>query len=119
MGLWNDENHPALRDFPSDGYSNWQWWNLVTNSRSIVLDDYTNSLTPVINVVDNFFKNRKLAVLTETTMGKGKLLLCTMDLSSKDLPAQALKHSLSEYINSAIFKPQKEISEEALRSLFK
>ncbi len=122
MGLLIDDQHPALANFPTETYSNWQWWDLVTNSRSVVLDDLNAQPTPIVRVIDNFFRNRNLAVLTEFSMGKGKLLLCTMDMHH-DLAhrpaARQLKSSLLQYAGSAKFNPNQPITENQLLQMIK
>ena len=117
MGLLIDDKHPALADFPTRTYSDWQWWDLVTQSRSVVLDDLTNKPTPIVRVIDNFFKNRNLGVLLEFKAGKGKLIFCTMDIYTdlaKRPAAAQLKSSLLQYAGSPKFKPAQEISESQL-----
>ncbi len=122
MGLLIDNQHPALANFPTETYSNWQWWDLVTNSRSVQLDDLKPQPTPIIRVIDNFFRNRNLAVLTEFSMGKGKLLLCTMDMHhdlAHRLAARQLKSSLLQYAGSAKFNPNQPITENQLLQMIK
>ena len=46
MGILCDPRHPALARFPTEFHSNWQWWNLLEHSRSVVLDDTPASYRP-------------------------------------------------------------------------
>ena len=46
MGILCDPRHPALADFPTDFYSNWQWYELLDHSRSIILDDTPAEFRP-------------------------------------------------------------------------
>jgi len=120
MGLLIDNTHPALADFPTNTYSDWQWWDLVTQSRSIVLDNIQFKGTPIVRVIDNFFKNRNLGVLMEYKLGKGKLLLCTMDIHTnldKRPAAAQLKNSLLHYAGTSKFNPVNEINESDLSKL--
>ena len=39
MGLIIDNLHPIFKYFPCEEYSTYQWWSIITNSRSIILDD--------------------------------------------------------------------------------
>lgn len=48
MGILCDPRHPALAEFPTESFSNWQWWDIVNNSRSIILDDALAAFRPVI-----------------------------------------------------------------------
>lgn len=117
MGLLIDNTHKALAEFPTNIYSDWQWWDLVTKSRSIVLDNIAGKPQPIVRVVDNFFKNRNLGVLMEYKFGKGKLIFCSMDIHSglENRPAAAqLRQSLIKYATSGIFSPAQGISEDDL-----
>ncbi|HWH69603.1 MAG TPA: hypothetical protein VNT26_09475, partial [Candidatus Sulfotelmatobacter sp.] len=79
-GILCDPRHPALAQFPTEFYSNWQWWDLLNNSRTLILDDTPATFRPIVQVVDNFARNHKLGNLFEARVGAGKLLVCTMDL---------------------------------------
>lgn len=122
MGLLINNQHPALAAFPTSTYSDWQWWDLVTNSRSVVLDNIMKNPQPIVRVIDNFFKNRNLGVLMEFGMGKGKLLLCTMDLHhnlTARPAARQLKYSLLQYAGSSKFDPSQQITESELLQMLK
>ena len=117
MGLLIDNKHPALSDFPTNSYSDWQWWDLVIQSRSVILDNAVSNTTPIVRVIDNFFKNRNLSVLAEYKFGKGKLIVCTMDIHSnlESRPAAAqLKRSLIKYADSGNFNPMQGITADDL-----
>ncbi|HNW54797.1 MAG TPA: glycoside hydrolase family 2, partial [Bacteroidales bacterium] len=106
MGLLMDPGHAAFRDFPTDFYSNWQWWDLCKNSKTVVLDQLT--VNPIVTVIDNFFKNRKLGNVFEAKVGKGMLVFSSVDIHTdlEDRPvARQLKTSLINYMNSSDFKP--------------
>ncbi|GAB3654591.1 beta-galactosidase [Echinicola sediminis] len=110
MGILCDPAHPALADFPTEGHTNWQWWDLCIQSKSLVLDGM--EVEPVVRVIDNFVTNRKLASIFEAKVGNGKLLFSSIDLA-KDLEkrpeARQLRKSLASYMNSVQFDPQSNI----------
>lgn len=119
MGLLCNPEHPALKFFPTDMHSDWQWWNLVKRSKVLVMDSLPK-LQPIIEVVDNFTNNRRLASVFEAKCGKGKLLMSAMDL----LPAEnsqpeirQLLYSLLHYMNSTDFNPAITIDEKDIQSL--
>jgi hypothetical protein len=29
LGIYCDKNHPVLKGFPTESYSQWQWWNPI------------------------------------------------------------------------------------------
>ena len=107
MGILCDATHPAFRHFPTGNYTDWQWWSLLKQSRTVVTDSLP-AVTPLVEVVDNFANNRRLSNLFEVKVGAGKLLFCSMDLLSdwKQRPeARQLYFSLLEYMKSNAFNP--------------
>ncbi|MGV3508611.1 MAG: glycoside hydrolase family 2 protein [Sphingobacteriaceae bacterium] len=121
MGILCNPKHPALADFPTEEHSNWQWWDLITSSKTMVIDSVPHS-DPIIRVIDNFYKNRKMANVIEARVGKGKLILTSMDitnnLNSRPV-ARQMRYSLLQYMNSADFEPSTRFEEKQLLSLFK
>jgi hypothetical protein len=118
MGLLCDPAHPALRDFPTNFHSDWQWWDPVLRSRSVVLDG--TDATPIVRVIDNFMRNHSLANVFEARVGDGRLLFCAIDIVN-DLEtrpaARQLRASLLRYAASSEFAPQSTFTTDALRAL--
>jgi len=118
MGLLIDAESSAFNYFPTDSYTNWQWWDLCKTSKTLEFGDLP--VKPIIRVVDNFFKNRNLTNLFEAKVGKGKLLFSSMDLSEnlEDRPAaKQLRYSLEKYMESDAFAPQNVLTFEQLQTL--
>jgi len=120
LGILCDPKSPALAHFPTEFHSNWQWWHLVKNSRPVILDDTPHDYRPIVQVIDNFVTNHKLGLIAETKAGKGRMLICAIDLSGhQDKPeARQLLHSLLRYIGSREFAPMAEIDAAILGKLF-
>lgn len=119
QGFICDPNHPALAEFPTEFHSNWQWWQIVENSRPVILDETPADYRPIIHVIDNFARNHKLGLLFETKVGKGSLLVCASDLSAlhKYPEARQLLHSLLKYAASPAFAPATELDKKILTKL--
>jgi len=119
QGFLCDPKHPALAEFPTEFHSNWQWWQIVKNSRPIILDETPADYRPTIHVIDNFARNHKLGLLFESKVGQGKLLVCASDLPALQAHPEArqLMHSLLRYVNSPAFAPQTELEGEWLKKL--
>ena len=119
LGILCDPATPALAHFPTEFHSNWQWWHLVKNSRPIILDDTPDNYRPTVQVIDNFERNHKLGLIAETKVGKGKMLICAINLlGHQDKPeARQLLYSLLRYLDSAAFAPQAELDGELLKKL--
>ena len=120
LGVLCDPRHPALKGFPTEEHSNWQWWDAVSHSQAMVLDDFPASFRPIVQVIDDWTTNRKLGLIFEAKVGNGKLLVSSIDFWN-DLPARPearqMLYSLTRYIASSDFKPQQEIDIEQIRSL--
>jgi hypothetical protein len=112
LGLLCDPKHPALKDFPTEMNSDWQWFELLFQASAIRLNGTPENYHPIVQAIDRPDRNHKLALVYETKVGTGKLLVCTLDLN-RDLDkrpvARQLRQSLLQYAASPDFKPTTEI----------
>lgn len=109
MGLLCDPTHPIFKEFPTDGYTNWQWWELVSSASVARINKTPSSYRPILQVIDHPVRNDKLGAIMETRVGKGKLLVCMLDILSdpeKRIVARQLKYSILNYMNSSDFHPE-------------
>lgn len=120
MGLLLDPKHKAFAHFPTEGHTDWQWWSLTTQSRTLIVDSFYQDIDPVIESVDNFANNRRLSTLFETNCEGGKLLVCSMDLLNNHAESpekKQLLYSLIEYMKSDAFAPSRSIAFDKIQSL--
>lgn len=118
MGLLIDDNHKALTDFPTDTHTDWQWWDLTIQSKSIIIDDL--NVTPIIRIIDNFVTNHHLANVFEAKVGKGTLVFSAIDLTTnleKRTVARQLRYSLLNYMESTDFNPSNKIKMDDLEKV--
>ena len=118
MGLLMDNKHPALAKFPTSTHTDWQWWDLCINSKSVSIDSL--NVEPIVRVIDNFVTNRSLSNVFEAKVGNGKLVFSSIDLSSdlNNRPvARQLRHSLLTYMESDDFNPSKSVTIEDLKKM--
>ena len=121
LGILTNPEHPALAEFPTEYHSNWQWWDAMSNSNAIVLDEFTPDLKPIVRIIDDWFENRRTALIFEAKVGKGKLLLSGVDLHSdlNERPeAEQLLFSLKKYMTSDTFDPSVTLQSDDLKGLF-
>ena len=121
LGILCDPKHPALAQFPTEFHSNWQWWDLVTKSRLMVLDGFPAELRPIVQVIDDWNTNRRLSLIFEARIGKGRLLVSGIDLKSNlnQRPvARQMLQSLLKYMDSNAFTPKCSIDEKLVQGLF-
>lgn len=119
MGVLCNPSHKALADFPTDMNTDWQWWDLNVNSTTLIMDSIIGG-NPIVEMVDNFANNRKLASLFEGSVGTGKLVIASFDLATdldKRPVAKQMLISILKYMNSESFNPQVIKNPEILKSV--
>ena len=119
LGILCDPAHPALANFPTEAYSNWQWWYPVTHASAMILDQLPAELHPIVQVIDDWVTNRKLALIFEARVGQGRLLVTSIDLNDAvlDPVRRQLRASLLAYAAGPHFAPTVTISIEQARGL--
>lgn len=119
-GLLVQADHPIFADFPTDRHADWQWWEIVTQARPMVLDGLDPALHSPIQPIDDWNTCRRLGLLVEARVGAGALLLTSLDignnLDTRPVIRQLLKGML-EYMNSPAFAPSVEVTVEQLKDL--
>lgn len=123
LGFVCDPKHPAFNDFPTSSYSEIQWWDILSNAQVTHLEDFPAAFRPIIQPIDTWFMNRRLALLFEAKVGKGSLMVSSADLSpttGDDRPAaKQLYYSILKYMSSPQFKPVDKIAIDTIEDLFK
>ena len=127
MSLLCNPSHPLFDFFPSDMQTNWQWWDILTRTHPMILNEYQGAhpfpftYKPTIQLIDSWLINRKLAALIEGKVENGKIIITSMDLSN-DLDsrpaARQLRYSLLKYATSAAFNPTAVFTEDMIKDLF-
>ena len=110
LGILCNPSHPLYAYFPTEFHSNWQWWDLVIPSKLMNLDHTPSTYRPLLQML-----------VAEAKVGKGELLICTIDLlrnMDKRPVARQFLYSLKKYVSSPDFHPEEELSEQAVDVLF-
>ncbi|PKB17995.1 sugar-binding domain-containing protein [Flavobacterium sp. 5] len=119
MGVLCDPSNKALADFPTDMNTDWQWWDLNVNSTTMITDEIEGG-NPIVEMVDNFANNRRLASLFEGSVQSGKLVIASFDLATdldKRPVAKQMLISILKYMNSSSFNPEAIKNPEILKSI--
>jgi hypothetical protein len=122
LGILCDPKHLALKQFPTQSYSNWQWWDAISHSNAIKLDSVANGLQPIVRVIDDWVTARPLGLIFECQAGNGKLIVSGIDLQSgldKRPEARQLLYSLKSYMAGDQFSPGQKIDIQKIESLYK
>jgi hypothetical protein len=120
LGILCDPEHPALEAFPTEFHSNWQWWYLITRAAALVLDHLPPALRPTVQVIDDWFTNRRLGLVLEAKVGEGRLLVTSIDLAAgpdDNVVARQLRRSLLDYMAGERFVPEVELTPDQVRTL--
>ena len=128
---------PILKDFPNDGFIDWQFYNLIEDSDKIDLSDFPCKIEPVIEGVDKAVRDRydvgrfelselqsaytmrKFAYLLEIRIAKARVIITGLNFKGieQDEPATCwLFESLINHIKSDLFDPKASMSFEKFKS---
>lgn len=85
--------HPIIDGFPHDGYFDWQFFRMCNKATSVVFDGIPVDFQPVIEVVNSYKQIIRQGALFEWQVGRGRLIVCTLNLEARN-PAAAYLRSL-------------------------
>ena len=120
-GALIQSQHPIFRDFPTDDWQDLQWWELTNRAQCINLAEFPVDYQPIVQPIDTWHLSRKLGMLLEACVGKGRLILTTFDLSTdldRRIVARQLRYSILRYMQSPDFNPTLTLSPDVLHHLF-
>ncbi|MEJ6980078.1 sugar-binding domain-containing protein [Pedobacter sp. P351] len=119
-GMLIQNTSAAFADFPTNMHSDLQWWDIANRAQVMILEDFPAGFKPLVQPIDTWFLNRRLALVYEAKVGKGKLIVSSADLRG-DTDRQASKqlfYSLQKYMSSDKFNPKDELSFEVVKDVF-
>src|SRR4030042_2547095 len=121
LGILCDPEYPIFRDFPTESHSNMQWWEIVNRQQVMNLDNFPPDFRPLAQPIDTWFLNRRLGLIFEAKVGKGKLMVVSADLQTdlENRPAaRQLRYSIEKYMQSGKFRPKGKVEIEGVKDLF-
>ena len=121
-------DHPAFRGFPTEGFADLQFFNLLDGAVPLPLDRWTGGLVPImsgIRTTAGFLSKSKdlsrVGYVFDAKVGKGRLLVTTLRFRAHFDEAYPeaiyLFDRLLRYATSPDFAPKAEPDEQALRAL--
>lgn len=126
LGLLHDPAHPLFEHFPTEGATNWQWWEPLRGSRPMLMNGLPTGLRPLVQVIDTWFEARPLGALFEARLGAGRIMVTSLNLQGDSestggerLSARQLRRSLLAYMSGPDFAPEVSISVEELGSVLR
>ena len=121
LGVLCNKEHAALRLFPTDYHSDYQWWDAMAHCNAIPLRKLSDA-KPIVRIIDDWFTARSLGLIVEMKVGNGLMILCGADLMSdveKRPEARQLLNSLLHYMTGDSFNPVQQVTIGQLADLFK
>ena len=120
-GIFVENTHSIFDLFPTDYHSDMQWWELVNRAQVMQFTDFPTAFQPLVQSIDTWFVSRKIGMLFEANVGKGKLVMTTMDITNnlnKRIVARQMRESILHYMQSDKFKPQWTLDLQLVSDLF-
>ena len=120
-GAYIDNNHPIYCDFPTDDWTDLNWWELVNRAQVMNLSEFPADYQPPMQPIDTWHVSRKCGMIIEANVLGGKLLMTTIDITSdlrNRLVARQLRKSIINYMKSNDFKPSITLDESVIRNLY-
>ena len=110
-------DHPIFSDFPNDGFCGWQFREMLSGGRAVVLDLKKHPHRPILDMATTYKNARREAMLFEYKVGIGKLLVCSLNLTEGDPGAMWLKERILAYAMSEEFAPTQDLTVGELHTL--
>jgi hypothetical protein len=122
LGILLDPSHPAFADFPTSYHSDLQWWDILYKAQVMHLEDFPKGFRPIVQPIDTWFLNRRLALIFEARVGKGRLIVSSADLhpgiGAERPAARQLYYSIEKYMLSEKFHPAGAVDPAVVKDLF-
>ncbi len=121
LGILCNSSHPVFEKFPTDYHSDLQWWEILHRQQVMNLEFFPPEFKPLIQPIDTWFLNRRLAVLFEAKVANGKIMVCSADLQNNlnERPAaRQLLYSIIKYMTSDKFDPEFKVDLSIIEELF-
>ncbi|MGA2230207.1 MAG: sugar-binding domain-containing protein [Tepidisphaeraceae bacterium] len=121
LGLLVDAKSPALAEFPTQDFCDWQWTDLVSGKvNGINVEDAPPQLQPTVQVIDDWNRGYKLGLIFECKVGAGKLLVSAINLQGdlQSSVAKQLRRSLLDYAAGDKFNPDVTLTADQANALW-
>ena len=109
--------HKLTENLPHSGFLGSQFEGMLNSGRAVILDLANIKYEPIIEIATSYKNAHREALMFEYTVGRGKLLVCSLNLSDDDCAALWLKREIENYAASEDFAPKISISKEELTKI--
>ncbi len=120
-GAFIDKRHPLFNEFPTDEWSNLNWWELLNQAQVMNLAELPRDYQPPIQPIDTWHVSRKLGMLIEANVLNGRLVMTTMDIThdlDSRIVARQMRKAIIDYMSSDDFAPALTLDLQVVRDFF-
>ena len=121
LGTYIEQSHPLFKyDFPTDAWANRNWQELLDEAQAMDLTTLPKDYLSPIQPIDQPETCRKLGMLVEANVLKGKLLVTTMDITNgldHRLVARQMRKAILAYMQSDDFKPSVTLQPQTINNI--
>jgi len=114
--------HPLMDRFPHDGYCSWQFFGMMDmkdRSSAVIFNDLDVPFDPILEVASSYKNVKKQGAIFEVRVGKGKLLVCSVNVWAAEPAAEYLRALLQNYAAGEEFNPRTQMKAEVLAELIR
>ncbi len=112
--------HPALGDFPHEGFCDLQFWPLVYRAKVLQLDRFPPGVEPIIRAIDNFHRAQSKGYMAELSIGRGRLFISTLNFTQTFDQSPATRHLFGQilwHLTGPDWSPAASMTAEELRTM--
>ncbi len=93
-------DHLVWGDFPHEGWCDWQFAEMINGAEAVDFTNLAIAFMPILEIVSSYKNVKKQAMVFEVNIGKGLLLVCTLNLDAAPVAGAYLKKRLRQYAAS-------------------
>ena len=111
-------DHPVLGEFPHEGYADLQFFRMIDDAPPLDLEPLElNDEEPAIRVIHRYPVCRPLGYLLERAVGKGRLILCALQLDPSWPEARYLLTQVCARAANGQLEPGRNLPESCLKTI--
>ena len=90
-------DHSAWGDFPHENWCEWQFAEMINGAEAVNFTNLEMAFMPILEMVSSYKNVKRQAMIFEVKIGKGLLLVCTLNLDATPVAGAYLKKCLRQY----------------------
>ncbi len=112
------KDHAMFGDMPHKNYADLLFYNMIGETPALDLEPLgLNDCDPVIRMIHAYQVSRSLGYITERRLGKGLIIITSIDIGAKRPEAEYFLSQIVKYTSCGNWENAPEISEEAINCI--